>query len=519
MLMNDQSSLAKTAGSLIPAVASLEAAEGTFPLDAKCLVSFEGVSAKGPADLLCEYLGLQSGQDGRILLVCDAAPEEQEFPDESYELQISSQQIIFQAPQPAGLARAIQTFRQLLPPEFLPEGLAAQKGCLLPALRIADRPAFPWRGLHLDVARHFFTVEDVCRFIDLLALHRFNRLHLHLTDDQGWRVEIKKYPLLTEVGGRRSCTLLGRDSDRPRRYDGIPHVGWYSQDDIRRIVEFAARRHIRVMPEIDLPGHMRAAICAYPELGNGWVPDEPLCHWGISQTILNAEPQTIQFLTDVFAEIAELFPGTFLHVGGDEVPTYEWEHNRRIQERLTELGLPNERALQRWFVGELLKSPALHNRRLVAWDEILEAHPPRDLVVMNWREERTALHAARLGHDVVMTPTDFTYFDFYQADPISEEPIANGREITAARVYAFDPIPHGLEPEFHHHILGAQGQLWTEYIATRDHLDYMAFPRACALAEVLWLHAQRGRFLAFRTRLDSHRLRLEALRVNAHLQP
>ncbi len=507
---------------LIPGVVLLERREGSFVLNANVRIVASGPGADALAELLGEYLGIETGATTgpAIHLVCDKESGlGEDFPDESYELKIAPAEMHLFAPETAGLARGIQTVRQLLPAKFLPPGEAGRTDCRLPALRIKDRPAFPWRGMHLDVARHFFGVDDVCRFIDLIAFHRFNRLHLHLTDDQGWRIEIQKFPRLTEIGGRRPCTLIGRDTNRPRRYDDTPHEGWFSQNDIRKIVAYASRRHIQIIPEIELPGHMLAAICAYPELGNGLSPREPLCHWGISQTILNAEGETMGFLESVFAEVANLFPGTFIHIGGDEVPTAEWEHSRRIQNRLVELGLPHERSLQRWYVDNLQKALAPRGRRLVAWDEILEASPSTDLVVMNWRHSQGAIDAARRGHDVVNASSDFTYFDFYQADPISEEPIANGREITTARVYAFDPIPHGLEPEFHPRILGAQGQLWTEYIATRDHLDYMTFPRACALAEVLWLSSRRERFLPFRHRLDFHRGRLTALGVNAHPRP
>lgn len=517
--MHSKMIIADPVGSLLPGVDFLETGEGSFRLDTRCRIIPEGPGASGVGELFAEYLGLGQQAEGPKLIRLVCQKNTTVFPDESYQITISPEQVLVAAPEAAGLARAIQTMRQLLPPECLPTGSAALRECDLPVLRISDHPAFPWRGMHLDVARHFFGVEDVCRFIDLIALHRFNRLHLHLTDDQGWRIEIKKYPRLTAVGGQRPCTLVGRDGDRPRRYDEVPHTGWFTQEDIRRIVEFAARRHVSIIPEIDLPGHMMAAICAYPELGNGYVPQEPLCHWGISPHILNAEPQTLRFLEEVLAEVVGLFPDTFVHLGGDEVPTTEWEHSRRIQERLTELGLRDERALQRWFIDGIRQSLAPLGRRLVAWDEILESSPTREVVVMAWRGERFGAEAARRGHDVVMAPTDFTYFDFYQADPISEEPIANGRELTVSRVYAFDPIPHELEEEFHPRILGSQGQLWTEYIATRNHLDYMAFPRACALAEVLWLHRRRGRFLDFRNRLDLHRQRLGALGVHAHPRP
>jgi hexosaminidase len=514
---------------LVPDVLSRESLPGEFLLTPATAISAEGPGAGSVAELLASYWRPSTGFPLRVAdrpqpraqihLSCSSEKAaDPEFPDESYTLEVTTAGVQLNATHPSGLARGVQTLRQLMCPRSL-SARPLQAEWNISSTKIEDRPRFPWRGMHLDVARHFFTVDQVCRFIDLIALHRFNRLHLHLTDDQGWRIEIRKYPKLTEVGAWRPCTVTGPHEARPRRYDNKPHGGFFTHDDIRHIVEFAGQRHIHVVPEIDMPGHMVAAIAAYPELGNGRPPREPRCHWGISNEILNMEPETLAFAKDVLGEVLELFPGRFIHIGGDEVPKYEWENCRRIQARMLELGLGNELELQGWFNRQIAEFLADHGRSLVGWDEIVESGLPAGAVVMNWRGENHGLEAARMGHDVVGASSEFAYFDFYQSDPIREEPQAIGREITAGRVYAYDPIPAGLEPENHHHILGGQGQLWSEYIATPGQLDYMAFPRTCALAEVLWLPSQHRTYRDFLSRLSHHRERLEALAVNAHPLP
>lgn len=506
--------------------------DGRFLLNRDTVISAEGPGAISVAELLASHwrpatgfplpVVSGAGRSAPIHLACllknDIAAGDPEFPDESYRLQISARAVRLTAEHAAGLARGIQTVRQLMPASSF-SAAPPDSEWFLPALVIEDCPRFCWRGMHLDVARHFFSVEEVCRFIDLIALHRFNRLHLHLTDDQGWRIEIKKYPRLAEVGAWRPCTVIGSHSVRPRRYDDQPHGGFYSHEDIRRIVDFATRRHITVVPEIEMPGHVQAAIAAYPELGNGNRPREPLCHWGISNEILNMEADTLAFVRDVLSEVMTLFPGRYVHIGGDEVPKYEWENSRRIQAQMLELGVRDEQELQGWFIGQIGRFLAEHDRQLIGWDEIADSGLPPGAAVTCWRDEVNALAIARQEHEVVMAPCQFLYFDFYQADPIHEEPLANGREITVGRVYAYEPIPGGLEQEKHRWILGAQGQLWSEYIASAEHLDYMAFPRVCALAEVLWLPRERKNFRQFLRRLGAHRNRLRALSVNVHPLP
>ena len=313
----------------------------------------------------------------------------------------------------AGAARGIQTLRQLFPPGIFSNEQVKTEAWIVPCLRITDQPEFKWRGMHLDVARHFFTVEEVERFIDLLALHKLNILHLHLTDDQGWRVEIQQYPKLTGIGSQRPCTLIGHEDERPRKYDSIPHAGFYTRNDILRLVEFAAVRHITIVPEIDMPGHMQAAITAYPELGNTDMTLQVRCHWGISQNILNARESTIQFMKNVLDEIMELFPSRFIHIGGDEALKQEWSESREIQDKIQELGLKNENELQSWFIGQMNSHIQENGRRLIGWDELLEGGLVKNATVMNWRINQSGAEAANSGHDVVVSQHSHLYFNFY----------------------------------------------------------------------------------------------------------
>jgi len=513
---------------IIPEPQTVVPQAGALELTAQSGIGYRGDGARDVAELLAGYLRPATGfpwpvreeAGGAIRLEADGPgiPDAAGFVDESYTLAVTVEGAVIRAPTSTGLARGIQTLRQLLPPEIL-ASRRQEADWRLPGVRIEDRPRFRWRGQHLDVCRHFFSVADVCRFIDLLALHRLNLCHLHLTEDQGWRIEIKKYPRLTEVGSVRECTVIGHDCHRPRKYDNTPYGGFYTQEDIRTIVAFAARRHITLVPEIDMPGHMSAAVAAYPELGNTGIAPRVRCHWGISQSILNVEDSTIAFVKDVLDEVMALFPGRFIHVGGDEAPKHEWSESRRAQARMAELGLKNEDGLQSWFIRQMDAHIAAAGRRLIGWDEILEGGLAPGAAVMSWRGEQGGIEAAHQGHDVVMAPAGWVYFDHYQAEPKQEEPLSLGGLSTTEHVYAYEPIPDALKAHEHCHVLGSQGQLWTEHIATRDHLDYMGFPRICALAEVLWLDAGKKNYKGFLQRLAYHRRRLTVLGVNAHPRP
>jgi len=435
---------------------------------------------------------------------------------EGYELQVSPERIVIRARKPAGLFYGVQTLLQLLPPQIFSDTVVKDVSWKVPCVRIVDYPRFQWRGLLVDPARHFLPVEDLLRFIDNMALHKFNSLQIHLTDDQGWRIEIKKYPRLTEVGAWRSETLVGHMRNKPWRYDGKPHGGYYSQDDIRRIVRYASDRYIRIVPEIEMPGHARAAISAYPNLGV--FPEKqrnlkPWTHWGVSEDIFAPRAETIEFLQDVLSEVMDLFPGTYIHIGGDEAVKNQWKASEEIQAMIREKGLQNEQQLQAWFTRQMDKFLTEHGRRLVGWDEILEGGLAPGATVMSWRGEKGGIAAANAGHDVVMAPTSYTYFDYYQG-PAEKEPLAIGGNLPLEKVYQYEPVPKEISPEKAKHVLGVQGQLWREYIATFSHLEYMAYPRAAALAEVGWSQANAKDYEKFLSRLRHHLKRLDERGVN-----
>ncbi len=437
---------------------------------------------------------------------------------EGYQLKITSSRVIIEAPEKAGVFYGMMTLCQLLPVEIYRDAPVGPIEWCVPCLKIEDYPRFSWRGMHLDVGRYFMPKEFVKKYIDLIALHKMNVFHWHLTEDQGWRIEIKKYPKLTEVGAWRNETVVGHAA-RSKQYDGKPHGGFYTQDDIREIVAYAAERFVTIVPEIEMPGHCQAALAAYPELGNTGEQLSVHTTWGVNYNVFNVDESTISFLQDVLTEVLELFPGKFIHIGGDEVPKKQWQENPKAQARMKELGLNDEHELQSWFIKRMDTFLAERGRRLIGWDEILEGGLAPGATVMSWRGENGGIAAARSGHDVVMAPNSYTYFDHYQADP-KNEPLAIGGFLPLKKVYNYEPVPAALTEDEAGHVLGAQAQIWTEYIPNPKQAEYMALPRMCALAEVVWSPVQQRDYASFTQRLELHVKRLDGLDVNYHpLQP
>ena len=436
------------------------------------------------------------------------------FMDEAYRLTVTPENILIEGASPAGVACGIQSLRQLLSGQRAP--------LTLPALVVEDRPAMAWRGLHLDVSRHFRTAEDVRRFIDLAALHKFNVFHWHLTDDQGWRLPVEGYPRLTETAAWRDGTLIGHQDQPPQeRYDGVRHGGYYTHEEIRGVVDYAAARGIHVLPEVDLPGHVQALVTAYPEFGNSGQAPGVRQRWGISPHTLNLEPATFAFLERLVDTVAGLFPFHYLHFGGDEALVGEWEASPRIQEHKRALGLPDDHAVQGYFTRRIHEMATRHGRAMIGWDEIIERNePPHEVAVMSWRDSYKLatpphLKALQGRHPLVLASCSTTYFDAYQAEGEAKarEPLAIGSFISWEKVYAWQPladIPAAQQAG----LLGAQAQLWAEYIPTCAHLDYMTYPRACALAQVLWTGTAREPLAAFRPRLEHHLARLGRLGVS-----
>ncbi|WP_394340763.1 beta-N-acetylhexosaminidase [Nocardiopsis gilva] len=427
---------------------------------------------------------------------------------EGYRLTTDGAGVLIVGHDPAGVFYGAQTLRQLLPPAAYRRAPTAPPTWTLPAVRVTDRPRFGWRGCLLDVARHFLPKHDLLRFIDLLALHKINVLHLHLTDDQGWRIEIRRYPRLTEVGAWRRETQVGHA--RPAAFDGRPHGGFYTQDDIREIVAYAAARHITVVPEIDIPGHSQAAIAAYPELGEG-APVEVGREWGVIDTVLNVSDTVLDFYRAVFDEVMELFPSTYICIGGDECPKAQWKASATAQRRIAEEGLADENELQSWFIRQFDAYFAERGRRLLGWDEILEGGLAPGATVASWRGTEGGIAAARAGHDVVMCPTRTSYLDYRQSASAAE-PIPVGTVLTVADVYAAEPVPPELADAGAERVLGAQVNVWTENMDSPRTVDFMAFPRLSAFAEVAWSSAERD-FAEFLPRLRAHLARLDAIGV------
>ncbi len=437
---------------------------------------------------------------------------------EGYRLSVTPREITIRATQPAGLFYGVQSLRQLLPPAIFREATVPGVDWTIPCVEIEDAPRFAWRGMMLDPCRHFIPKEFVKKFIDLLALHKYNTCHIHLTDDQGWRLEIKRYPRLTEVGAWRTETLVGklewRNPNYVEVYDGKPHGGFYSQEDIREIVAYAAARFVNIVPEIEMPGHAQAAIAAYPELGNTGEQISLRNKWGISENVFNAEESTISFLQNVLAEVLDLFPSPFIHIGGDECPKAQWKASPAAQARMKELGLVSEEELQSYFIRRMDQFLVAHGRRLIGWDEILEGGLAPGATVMSWRGEAGGIAAAHAHHDVVMAPNTWTYFDYYQAEEHDTEPLAIGGYVPLEKAYSYEPIPADLSAAEAKHVLGTQAQLWTEYMPNPKQIEYMAFPRACAHAEVAWTQPAAKDFADFQARLETHLARLAILDVN-----
>jgi hexosaminidase len=514
--------------SIIPRPVSVRTEAGHFTLDARTVIWTDPTSAP-VAHQLALYLEPATGLTLRVqvggtvpggAISLRHEPSLTRLGAEGYSLAVRSSGVNAQAPELAGLFYAVQTIRQLLPPAILRDAPAFVIGSdtvwSIPAVTIEDQPRFAWRGGHLDSARHFMPKEFVKKYIDLLALHKLNTFHWHLTDDQGWRIEIKQYPRLTAIGSCRKETIVGRQSrdETQWKLDGTAHCGFYTQDDLREIVAYAKARYVTIVPEIEMPGHAVAAIAAYPELGVTGEPMEVATRWGVFSDIFNADPGTVAFLQNVLAEVMQIFPGRYIHVGGDEADKAKWKTSARIQARIKELDAGDEHRLQSWFIRQMDAFLASKGRRLVGWDEILEGGLAENAVVMSWRGVEGGIAAARAGHDVVMAPTSHTYFDYYQSKDQAHEPLAIGGFLPLETVYAYEPIPEQLEAQFASHVLGAQGQLWTEYMPTPKQVEYMAFPRLAALAEVVWSPKEGRDYSDFVRRLEAHLPRLQALDVN-----
>ncbi len=448
-----------------------------------------------------------------------------ELAPEQYTVQVNKDGVVVEASALNGFVYACETLKQMLPAAIY-GGKKAKAHWVLPYVSIQDQPRFAYRGMHLDVSRHFWSVDEVKRYLDVMTVYKLNRLHWHLTDDQGWRAEIKAYPKLMEVSAWRNGTVIKKDWGSN---DGIRYGGFYTQEEMKEVVAYAAARGITVIPEVDLPGHMVAALAAYPELGCTGGPYEVWTRWGVAKDILCAGNDAVfTFLEDVFTELMDIFPSEYIHIGGDECFGGDAEPNRpdpwdvcpKCAARMKALGIKKgpqaKHYLQNYVTGRVQAFLNAHGRKIIGWDEILQGDLAQGATVMSWRGVQGGIEAASRGFDAVMTPNGYCYFDFYQTQERDKEPFGIGGDLSLEKVYSYEPF-EGLAPEAEGHILGVQANLWTEYITTPEHLEYMLLPRMCALSEVQWCAADKKDYARFNASLDHTFEMLDAMGVNYSL--
>jgi len=427
------------------------------------------------------------------------------LPSEGYTLKVCRNKIEIRG-NGAGIFYGLQTLLQLIEKNNKNELFI--RCCI-----ISDYPRFSWRGMHLDVSRHFFPKEFIRKYIDFLASYKMNVFHWHLTDDQGWRIEIRKYPNLTQIGAFRNGTLKGHAGDGRETYDTIRYGGFYTQKDIREIVSYALERHITIVPEIEMPGHAMAVLASYPQFACKGGPFEVSKSWGVFDDVLCPKEETVSFIKDVLSEVMEMFPGKYIHIGGDECPRVRWHNCPACQALMKTRGLKNESELQSYFISRIDSFVTSKGRSIIGWDEILEGGLAPKAAIMSWRGPEGGIEAAKQHHYVVMSPGSYCYFDYYQGNPTGE-PLAIGGYTTVEKVYSYDPVPAELKTEEKKYILGAQANVWTEYISTQEHAEYMVFPRICALSEILWLSPEKKDYKNFKGRLLEHFQMLDSLKIN-----
>jgi hexosaminidase len=508
---------------IIPLPKELKQSEGNFPLSSETKLVLMNDAFKSEVDYLNTQLKTSQGfelqivntlpSDGNYIIVL--SPDKKTGSNEAYELSINPNQIMLSAENNQGLFYGIQTLVQLLPIEKLAD-------VKIPCVQISDAPSYQWRGMHLDCSRHFFTKEEVKKYIDYLAMYKFNVFHWHLTDDQGWRIEIKKYPLLTSVGSQRKETLIGKPTfdkeGKPSstdKYDGKSYGGFYTQEEIKEVVAYAKSKHITIVPEIEMPGHSLAALAAYPQYSCTGGPFETFTRWGVSDDVYCAgNDETFSFIENILTEVMTLFPSEYLHIGGDECVKERWKVCAKCQKRIADEHLKNENELQSYFITRIEKFVNAKGKKIIGWDEILEGGLAPNAAVMSWRGTQGGIAAAKQKHYVVMTPGKPCYFDHYQSKDKTKEPMAIGGFNPLDSVYAYNPTPKNLTAEEATFIMGAQANVWTEYIIDFSQVEYMSMPRMAALSESLWTPKTKKNYKDFILRLKVHAKTLDKMGVN-----
>lgn len=505
---------------IIPEPVSLTKGEGGILIDQQTTISVPAgdKEAKRIASSFADQLKKVSGID--LNVEATDAPtagiqfsltDDLQLPAAAYQLDVTTSGVKVTAGDHAGLFYGMQTLLQLLPVEIY--GVEYAKGVewVLPVVSIEDYPRYDWRGMHLDVSRHMSSVDFVKRYLDYMAMHKLNTFHWHLTDDQGWRIEIKKYPKLTEIGAWRSGTLVGHAGSDT--YDTIRYGGFYTQEQIKDVVAYAAERYITVVPEIEMPGHATAAVAAYPEVGVTGNRPEVVKEWGVFLDIYGVEDDTFEFLENVIDEVVELFPGEYIHIGGDEAWKDQWKADPVVQAKIKELGLNDEHELQSWFIEKMEKYINAKGKQIIGWDEILEGGLAPNAAVMSWRGEQGGIEAAKQHHRVVMTPGGYMYFDHFQGDP-RFEPLQISGFNTLENTYSYNPTPKDLTEEEQQYIMGAQANVWSEYLPTAEKIEYVVFPRIAALSEVVWSPLEAKNWARFKEKIPLQLQRYDGLSIN-----
>jgi hexosaminidase len=508
------SGMAQNTYNLIPLPKEVKPAKGEFIVKKSTSIGFSNTEFAPVANLLQEYLhrastfpiSAKASKPGSIQFSQNNA-----LGEEAYTLQISSKKIDIQAKTGKGAFYALQTLLQLMPAQIY-AGSKIQGSVSIPNVSINDEPRFSYRGLMLDVGRYYYPVASVKRFLDLMAMYKMNTFHWHLTEDQGWRIEIKKYPLLTSISSKRKESMLGHYKDQ--RFDGKAHGGFYTQEEVKDIVAYAAKKYIEVIPEIEMPGHSQAVLAAYPQFGaNADKIYQVKTKWGVSEDVLFPREETFTFLEDVLTEVMALFPGQYMHIGGDECPKTQWKESKFCQDLIKKLGLKDEHELQSYFIRRIDKFVTSKGKKLLGWDEILEGGLSPNAMVMSWRGTKGGVEAAKQNHDVVMSPNSYFYLDYYQADP-KTEPIAIGGNLPLSKCYSFEPNLPELTAKEAKHVVGIQANVWTEYISNIAYAEYMTYPRALALSEIGWSPKESKNYADFKKRLTGHLPTMDTLKIN-----
>ena len=503
--------------SIVPITNHLEETNGAFVLKSNTSIGVIDAELIPAAEYLADMLSGATGYDLKVkegegtitLALGDVQGKEG-----AYTLTAESDKVNITGNSYGGVIAGIESLRQLFPPQIESKEIVKGTDWAIPAVNIQDAPRFEWRGIMLDVSRHFYTIDEVKELLDVMALYKMNKFHWHLTDDQGWRIEIKKYPKLTTVGGYRKKTIVGYMWDNPTEWNTKRYGGFYTQEDIKEVVAYAKKRFVEIIPEIEMPGHSVAALTAYPEYSCTGGPFEVEGRWGVFNDIYCTKESTFTFMQDILDEVVELFPSSYIHLGGDEAPRIRWKNCVHCQERMKQEHLTKEAELQTYFINRIENYLNTKGKKIIGWDEILEGGILQRATVMSWRGEKGGIHAAKAGYDVIMSPNIYMYFNCLQSK-VNEKKIGNpNRVITLEKVYNYHPVPEVLSADEAKHIKGVQANLWTEYMSALDEMEYMLYPRVAALSEVAWSKKENKDYGRFCTRLESIRRHYDVLGVN-----